>query len=75
MIQSGLDAVDAGWGYNCMDAGGRAMQERLPSDSLTQQVQVQNPNYDDGAEALLAKIKAERKADKPQKKTKKVKPA
>ena len=50
MIQYGLDAADAGWGYDCMDAGGKVMQERLPSDSVTQQVQEQRPNYGDEEE-------------------------
>ena len=40
-------------GYDCMDAGGRAMQDQLPSNSVTQHLQAvvglrcTNPTYID----------------------------
>ena len=45
-----MSQSNVGMGYDCMDAGGRSMQERLPSDNVTQQIQEDSPNYGDSAE-------------------------
>jgi hypothetical protein len=45
-----MNQPDVGMDYDCMDAGGRAMQERLPNDSVTRQIQEQSANYGGGAE-------------------------
>jgi Type I restriction modification DNA specificity domain len=45
-----MSQSDVGMGYDYLDAGGRAMQKRLPSDSVTQQVQEQSSKYRGDAE-------------------------
>ena len=45
-----MSKPDVSMGYDCMDAGDRAMQEQLPSDSITQQVQEQSPKYSGSGE-------------------------